>query len=47
MEDMAGHSVPNWIEFNPSQLTAKINALPTPDDVPLEMNMDLIIEFYR
>ena len=47
MEQMAGHNVPAWIEWNPSQLTAKINALPTPDDVPFEVNMNLIIEFYR
>ncbi len=47
MEQMAGHNVPGWIEWNPAQLTAKINALPTPDDVPFEVNMNLIIEFYR
>jgi small subunit ribosomal protein S4 len=47
MESMAGHNVPNWIEFNPAQLTGKINALPTPEDVPFEVNMNLIIEFYR
>jgi small subunit ribosomal protein S4 len=47
MEQNAGHNVPNWIEFNPAQLTAKVNALPTPEDVPFEVNMNLIIEFYR
>jgi small subunit ribosomal protein S4 len=47
MEMMAGHNVPNWLEWNPAQLTAKINALPTPEDVPFEVNMNLIIEFYR
>ena len=47
MEQNAGHSVPGWIEFNPAQLTAKINALPNPEDVPFEVNMNLIIEFYR
>jgi hypothetical protein len=24
-----------------------VNALPTPEDVPFEVNMNLIIEFYR
>ena len=43
----AGHNVPGWLEWNPAQLTAKINALPTPEDVPFEVNMNLIIEFYR
>ena len=47
MEQMAGHNVPSWIAFNPAQLTATINSLPTPDDVPFEVNMNLIIEFYR
>ena len=47
MEQNAGHNVPNWLEWNPAQLTAKINALPTPEDVPFEVNMNLIIEFYQ
>ncbi len=47
MEMMAGHNVPNWLEWNPAQLAAKINALPIPEDVPFEVNMNLIIEFYR
>jgi small subunit ribosomal protein S4 len=47
MEQSAGHNVPGWLEWNPAQLTAKINALPTPEDVPFEVNMNLIIEFYR
>ena len=47
MEQAAGHNVPNWLEWNPAQLTAKINALPVTEDVPFEVNMNLIIEFYR
>jgi small subunit ribosomal protein S4 len=47
MEQNAGHNVPNWLEWNPAQLTAKINAMPVPEDVPFEVNMNLIIEFYR
>ncbi len=47
MEHNAGHNVPGWLEWNPAQLTAKVNALPTPEDVPFEVNMNLIIEFYR
>jgi len=47
MEQMAGHSVPAWIEWNPAQLTAKVSGNPTPSDVPFEVNMNLIIEFYR
>ena len=47
MEMNAGHNVPNWIEFNPAQLTARINSMPNVEDVPFEVNMNLIIEFYR
>jgi small subunit ribosomal protein S4 len=47
MEQNAGHNVPNWLEWQPVQLTAKITTLPVPEDVPFEVNMNLIIEFYR
>ena len=47
MEQNAGHNVPNWLEWNPAQLTARVNALPVPEDVPFEVNLNLIIEFYR
>ena len=37
-----------WIEWNPAQLTAKDQSRPRmPEDVPFEVNMNLIIEFYR
>ncbi len=47
MEQAAGHQVPAWLEWNPAQLTAKVLNIPAPDDVPFEVNMNLIIEFYR
>ena len=47
MEMNAGHQVPGWLGWNPAQLTARVNAVPTPEDVPFEVNMNLIIEFYR
>ena len=47
IESMAGLEVPSWLEFNPNALTAKVQALPVPEDVPFEVNMNLIIEFYR
>jgi len=47
MEQNAGHQVPPWLEWNPAQLTAKVVSLPNPADVPFEVNMNLIIEFYR
>ncbi len=47
MEQSAGHNVPGWLEWNPAALSGKINNLPSPEDVPFEVNMNLIIEFYR
>lgn len=47
MELNAGHNVPAWLEWNPAQLTAKVLQNPVPEDVPFEVNMNLIIEFYR
>ena len=47
MEQGAGHNVPNWLEWNPAQLTAKVTGVAVPEDVPFEVNMNLIIEFYR
>ncbi|MGA2232965.1 MAG: 30S ribosomal protein S4 [Tepidisphaeraceae bacterium] len=47
MEQNAGHNVPNWLEWQPVQMIAKINALPVLEDVPFEVNLNLIIEFYR
>ncbi|MAE60277.1 MAG: 30S ribosomal protein S4 [Planctomycetaceae bacterium] len=47
MESLAGHDVPSWLTFDPSTLTAEVVAEPTPDQVPFDVNMNLIIEFYR
>jgi len=47
MEQNAGHNVPSWLEWNPAQLEGSIKQLPVPEDVPFEVNMNLIIEFYR
>jgi len=47
MESMAGHQVPGWLEVNPAELTAKVTSLPTSDQIPFDVNTNLIIEFYR
>lgn len=47
MESMAGHIVPGWIDFNPAELTTKIVAVPTSDQIPFDVNTNLIVEFYR
>lgn len=47
LESMPGHEAPGWLSFDPSTLTANIVTIPTPDQVPFDVNMNLIIEFYR
>lgn len=47
MEGLAGHQLPAWLEFNPAQMEAKVLALPNPEQIPFQINANLIIEFYR
>jgi len=47
MESIVGHIVPEWIGMNPGELSARIVAEPSADQVPLEVNPNLIVEFYR
>jgi small subunit ribosomal protein S4 len=47
MESLAGHIVPGWIEVTPAELSARIVALPTSDQIPFDVNTNLIVEFYR
>ena len=47
MESMAGHVVPGWMDANPAELSIKILALPTREEIPFDVNTNLIVEFYR
>ena len=47
MESLSGHEVPGWLDMNPAELTTRVIALPTPDQIPFDVNTNLIIEFYR
>jgi small subunit ribosomal protein S4 len=47
MESLSGHEVPGWMDFNPGELTIKVVAMPTSDQIPFDVNANLIIEFYR
>lgn len=47
MESLAGHEVPGWLELNPSELTLRVVAAPAHDQIPFDVNANLIIEFYR
>ena len=47
MESIPGHQVPGWISVNPAELSMKIVAMPTSDQIPFDVNTNLIVEFYR
>lgn len=47
MESLAGHIVPGWIDVNPAELSSKIVGLPPSDQIPFDVNTNLIVEFYR
>ncbi|MFO0874636.1 MAG: 30S ribosomal protein S4 [Phycisphaerales bacterium] len=47
MESMAGHIVPGWVSFNPAELSVRIVANPTSDQIPFDVNTNLIVEFYK
>lgn len=47
MESLVGHITPEWIDVNPSELAVKVVSLPTRDEVPFDVNTNLIVEFYR
>ncbi len=47
LESQPALEVPAWLSFNPSNLTAKVVSETTPDQIPFDVNMNLIIEFYR
>jgi small subunit ribosomal protein S4 len=47
MESMAGHQIPQWLDVNPAELTIKAVASPTSDQIPFDINPNLIVEFYR
>ncbi|MHC4808901.1 MAG: 30S ribosomal protein S4 [Planctomycetota bacterium] len=47
MESMAGHIVPGWMDVSPAELNAKVLSAPTSDQIPFDVNTNLIVEFYR
>mgnify|MGYP001971982269 CR=1 FL=1 len=47
MESLAGHIVADWIDLKPADLEATITSTPTADQIPFDINTNLIVEFYR
>jgi len=47
MESLSGHIVPGWMDVNPAEISVRVVANPTSDQIPFDVNTNLIIEFYR
>jgi small subunit ribosomal protein S4 len=41
-----GRRVPEWLDFNPDALTARVLAVPTRDQIDTEVQEQLVVEFY-
>jgi len=47
MESLSGHVVPGWMEVNPAELAIRVTAKPSSDQIPFDVNTNLIVEFYK
>ena len=47
MESLAGHIVPDWLAVNPKELSTVVQSTPIADQLPFDLNTNLIVEFYR
>ena len=46
IEDIAGKTIPKWLEVDKETITAKVVALPTREDVDFPIEDHLIVELY-
>lgn len=46
VEDNAYHAIPRWMEFDAANMTGRILAVPTREDVDLPIEEHLIVELY-
>ncbi len=47
MESIVGHIVPEWLDFTPAELSVRVVSIPVAEEVPFDVNTNLIVEFYR
>ncbi len=47
IETLSNSQIPGWLSFDPKTLTATAQDAPAVDALPLEVNLNLIVEFYR
>lgn len=46
LENTSGKVIPKWLEFDADNLTGKIVALPSREDIDLPLKENLIVELY-
>jgi small subunit ribosomal protein S4 len=46
LEDAGSRSIPEWIEYNANNHTAKIKAMPTREQIDTQVKEHLIVELY-
>jgi small subunit ribosomal protein S4 len=45
-ETLRSHQAPEWLTVDPAALAATVNALPRRDQMPLDLNEQLVVEYY-
>jgi|SRR5581483_11104082 small subunit ribosomal protein S4 len=45
-ETIGQRQIPPWLSFDPASLSARVNALPTRNDIDLQISEQLVVEFY-
>jgi small subunit ribosomal protein S4 len=45
-ESLKSHQAPEWLSVEPAALAATINTLPRRDQMPLDLNEHLVVEYY-
>ncbi len=45
-ETTGQRQIPAWLSFDPANLSARVNALPTRNDIDIQVSEQLVVEFY-
>ncbi len=46
MEEVKGRGIPEWLQFDPAALSARVSSLPTRQQINLPVQEQLIVELY-
>ncbi len=46
LEEVKGRGVPEWLQFNPSEISGKVSSVPTREQINLPVQEQLIVELY-